>query len=233
MSGRAGHRRRVSDVTGFILTDLCALVAWVYFFGLNRVEVLRPYRGSGAHNLIFVSNHQSPLDSFLITLSAHFPRVLFRPDLHPWQAAAAEYWFASPVTSWFARRLRCVPVRTGNDGAALRALSRRLESGTLVFFPEGRRSASGKISRGLPGAGFVARRTRARVVPVAIDGLLDAMPYDRPVPRLGKKVRISFGDPIACDDLFARRDTRVASQALVDRAMTEVEHLLEEIRRTP
>ncbi|HEX9754137.1 MAG TPA: lysophospholipid acyltransferase family protein, partial [Gemmatimonadales bacterium] len=205
MTTRAtGHPSRAGAVTTFIVTNVCALIAWLYFFVLNRAEIVRPYRGTDRPNLILVSNHQSPLDTCLIALAAFFPRLLLRPRLHPWSIAAAEYWFSNGIIAWLARHLRCLPARAGiRDASAVRRLCRVLPNGMTIFFPEGRRSPDGIVARGLPGAGFVARATRARIVPVAIDGLLEAMPYHRPWPRIGKRLAIAFGDPVPCEDLFA------------------------------
>ena len=231
MNMHAGGWRALSS---FVTTSTCGFIAWVYFFVLNRTEILRPYRGSDSPNLIFVSNHQSPLDSFLITLAAFFPRALFRRRLHPWHVAASEYWFSNRVVTWFARRLRCIPARArAGDAGAVRTLCRVLPQGIAVFFPEGRRSKDGTVHRGRPGAGFVAQRTRARIVPVAIDGLLAAMPYHAPRPHIGKRLVIAFGDPVLCDDLFALAPTRETAQAIVDRAMAAVSRLHGTLRSAP
>jgi len=222
---------RWTELTALGVSDACAVLAWIYFFGLNRVRIVRPYRGGPERNLMFVSNHQSPLDSSLIALAAFFPRLLVASHLHPWNAAAAEYWFARPPVAWLARQLRCIPVRTrGGDAGALRIMCRVLPESTMIFFPEGRRSPDGVIGCGHPGAGFVARKTHARIVPVAVHGLLEAMPYDVPRPHIGKRLAIAFGDPIPCDDLYARPITRETTHAIVDRAMAAVRRLHEEVR---
>ena len=221
-----GVRRRVSAWLAFVVTDICGVIAWVYLFLLNRTDVTRPYGDVGHQNVMFIVNHQSPLDSFLVTLAAFFPRALVAPRLHPWSLAAEEYWFRNRRRAWLARHLRCIPVkRNGHDAEALETLRRELPRGMTVYFPEGRRSPDGRIRRGLPGAGYLAHATKATVVPVAIDGLLDAMPYSNPRPRIGRRIRIAFGDPISCDDLFLRTRTLTTSQAIVDRAMSAVTEL--------
>ena len=218
------------NITAFLVTNLCACVAWFYFFVLNRTTIVRRYRGSDAANLMFVANHQSPLDPFLVALAAFFPRTLWRPRLHPWCLAAAEYWFRTRPLRWLADHLRCIPVsRSRQDVLALRDLLRVLPGGLTVLFPEGRRSPDGLVREGFPGAGHVARQTRARIVPVAVDGLLDAMPYQRPRPRIGKQLRITFGDPVLCDDLYARPKDRETAQAIVDRTMAAVRVLHQEL----
>lgn len=217
-------------ISGFIVTSVVALLGWVYFFVLNRTRIVRPFRGTDGPNLMLISNHQSPVDTVLIVLAAFFPQILFRPHLRPWSAAAAEYWFRHRAIAWLADRLRCLPARTGRrDPGTLRTLCRVLPTGITVFFPEGKRSRDGRIGAGKSGAGFIALRTGARIVPVAIDGLLAAMPHDAPRPRIGKAFTIAFGDPVPYADLAAGGTTREAAQAIVDRSLAAVTRLHESL----
>jgi len=159
-------------------------------------------------------------------VAASFPRILWRPSLHPWCLAAEEYWFRGRIVSWLSRHLRCIPVRRDRTGdAALRQICGVLPEGTTIFFPEGRRSPDGNILEGHPGAGFVAWRTHPRIVPVAMSGLLDAMPYENPWPRVGRRLRIAFGEPVPCADLYQRPQGKETAQAIVDRAMAAVRGL--------
>lgn len=217
---------RSEDYAAWLVTDACSLLAWFYLFVLNRTTIVRPYSGERTGNLIFVSNHQSPLDSFFICLGAFFPHGLWRPALHPWNLAAAEYWFRGPARSWLARHLRCIPLdRTRPDGPAVRQMCEVLPQGIAVFFPEGRRSADGQLQSFHPGTGYVAWRTRARIVPVALDGLLDALPYDDLRPRIGRRLRIAYGDPLDCEDLYAAAAGRKVAGLIVERAMDAVRDL--------
>ena len=219
------RQRKWRALTAFLVTNVCAVIAWVYFFVLNRVQIVRPYRGGYRPNLIFVCNHQAPLDSFLVGLAAFFPHLLFHSRLHPWNFAASEHFFRNRAITWLSNHLRCIAVRSGGDAGALRAMCRVLPSGVTVLFPEGRRSPSGIIGRGLPGAGFLACQTGARIIPVAIDGLLAAMPYHAPWPRIGKRISIAFGEPVSYDDLLTSGTTREVAQAIVDRSMAAVTSL--------
>jgi dehydrogenase/reductase SDR family protein 7B len=227
-SGDPLRRGRWWTVTSYLVTALFGFVAWVYFFVLNRTRIVRPYRGTDRPNLMFVANHQSPVDTALIVLAAFSPRALFRRRLQPWSVAAADYWFRGRVTAWLADRLRCLPARAGlRDGGTVRSLCRVLPTGTTVFFPEGKRSPDGVIGPARPGAGFVALETGARIVPVAIHGLLDAMPHRRPWPRIGRTLAIAFGDPVAYGDLAAAGSAppRETARRIVARSMDAVEGL--------
>lgn len=244
MSGAGRRNAEASDayrplgrgerLVAWMVTDACSLLAWAYLFGLNRTTIVRPYTGGRATNLIFVSNHQSPMDAFLIGLAAWFPRTLWRPALHPWSLAAREYWFRGRARSWLARHLRCIPLDRGRpDTASLRRLCEELRGGVAVFFPEGRRSPDGRILSARPGAGYLAWRTRARIVPVALDGLLGAMPYEDPRPGLGHRFRIAFGDALDCGDLYDVARGREAAETIVRRAMAAVRRLHADLAPAP
>lgn len=225
-----GIPSRWRRIIAWLMADACALAGWAYFFLLNRTTVVRPYERGDERNVLFVANHQSPLDTVLIALAAYFPQILWRPSLHPWSLAAAEYWFRGRARAWAARHLRCIPVdRTRTNGPALRGLCAVLPSGVAILFPEGHRSRDGIIRDGFPGVGYVAQRTRPRIVPVAVAGLLDAMPYDDPRPRVGKRLRIAFGDPVDCHDLYAGSGTRASARRIAGRAMKAVRELHEQI----
>jgi 1-acyl-sn-glycerol-3-phosphate acyltransferase len=227
---KIGHPRKWRALTAFLVTNVCAVIVWVYFFVLNRVQVVRPYHGDYRPNLIFVCNHQAPLDSFLVGLAAFFPRALFHSRLHPWNFAASQHFFHNRAITWLSSHLRCIAVTGGGDAGALRTMCRVLPSGVTVLFPEGRRSPNGIIGPGLPGAGFLVCQTGARIVPVAIDGLLAAMPYHAPRPHTGKRISIAFGEPVSYDDLLTSGTTHEIAQAIVDRSMAAVNRLHQELR---
>ena len=65
----------------------------------------------------------------------------------------------------------------------------------LVLFPEGERSASGRLLPFRPGIGILLHRIPVPVIPVFIHGSYDALPVDRTLPRL-KRITVVFGKPL-------------------------------------
>lgn len=178
------------------LLSITATLLWPYFFLLNRTEVIgRPRRI--LPNTLFVANHQSSLDGYLIAIAALYPRCLVRHGLMPWSLAAAEHFFRTPLHAWCSKRLQCLPVRAdrGNT-AALQQWMRRTKQGVGIYFPEGRRSTDGAIGRAKRGIGTVVARNRPRVIPVAIEGMHEAVRFDRFGLRFNRTIRISFGDAV-------------------------------------
>ena len=65
----------------------------------------------------------------------------------------------------------------------------------------------------------IPKRTRARVIPVAIEGMQRVLPIGKMIPRIGKRICITYGKPIDLSDLFEREPTRETAQLVVDRVM--------------
>jgi 1-acyl-sn-glycerol-3-phosphate acyltransferase len=133
---------------------------------------------------IVAANHNSHLDTLLL-LTLFPPRVLAR--VRP--VAAADYFLANPVISWFSRNLvGIVPVdRTadGSGGDVLAAARAALRDGDiLIIFPEGTRGAASEAIAPLKGG--VARLAEAcpdaPVIPVWIQGAGRVLPKGAHIP---------------------------------------------------
>src|SRR5207302_10418586 len=64
----------------------------------------------------------------------------------------------------------------------------------VVLFPEGHRSENARLLRAEPGAGFVARRSGAPLVPIAITGTQNVLARQGKFPRRAE-VDMIFGEP--------------------------------------
>lgn len=71
---------------------------------------------------------------------------------------------------------------------------------TLVWFPEGMRSASGQLQPFKPGIGLLLEHYRVPVVPVFIHGTYQALPMGKFWPRFSQ-ITITFGQPLNPDTL--------------------------------
>lgn len=141
--------------------------------------------------LLVVSNHLSNADPIILEFA--FPRPLFF-------MGKAEL-FRNPIFRWLLRRFGGFPVERGTaDRAALRRASAVLSQGLAMgIYPEGGRSKTRALVKGLPGVGLIALQSKSPVLPVAIYGteffpVNGDMPPRRPknVPR---GVTVRFGDP--------------------------------------
>jgi 1-acyl-sn-glycerol-3-phosphate acyltransferase len=127
---------------------------------------------------LLCSNHIDNLDPPVVGITA--PR-----DVH---FMAKEELFHVPILKKLLPSLHAFPVKRGmSDREALRkGLAILKEGKVLGLFPEGTRSKTGELGKGLAGAGFFALRTDAVVMPCAIIG-----PY-----KAFRKLKVVYGKPI-------------------------------------
>ncbi|MSP00218.1 MAG: acyl-[ACP]--phospholipid O-acyltransferase [Acetobacteraceae bacterium] len=138
-----------------------SLFRWYFqtFHGVT-VQGLEHYRAAGAR-VVIVSNHQSYFDACLI--------AAYLPD-HPTFAintAQAKKWWVKP----FLNAVDTFPV----DVQSPYALKRMVEAvqdhdRKLMIFPEGRLTRTGALMKVYEGAGLVADKAHARILPISIDG---------------------------------------------------------------
>ena len=141
--------------------------------------------------LLVVSNHLSNADPILLEIA--FPRPLFF-------MGKAEL-FRNPVFRWILHRFGGFPVARGTpDRSALRRARAVLDQGiALGIYPEGGRSRTGALVKGLPGAGLIALQSNAPVLPVAIHGT-EFFPVNGEFPprrprHIQPGVTVRFGEP--------------------------------------
>src|SRR5216684_545043 len=219
-------------VTSYLVTNVTVTVFWVLFFVLNRTTIIGRRNVGDERNTLLLSNHQSMLDSFLVGLAAFYPMSWFKPHLIPWNPAAAENFYKNPILAWLADNWKCIWVREGRrDLHALHRMIQVLPKGVMTLFPEGTRSRDGSVGPGRPGTGLLILATRPRVIPVAIDGMRAVLPIGRYLPRIFKRVNVSFGPPVDYTDLLAMPRTRETAQAVIDRVMAAIRVQHAELRR--
>ena len=219
-------------LTSYLVTNICVTVFWVYLFVLNRTRIIGRQNVGEAKNTLLLSNHQSMIDSFLVGIGAYFPQAWWKPSLIPWNPAAEENFFKTPLLAWFADNWKCIPVRRGRrDFHAVHRMSQVLPKGVMVLFPEGTRSRDGSVRPGRPGVGLVALATRPRVIPVAIEGMNRALPIGKILPRIFQRISVSYGPPLDCSEFYDMPRTRETTQLLVDKAIEAIRKQYAELQR--
>ena len=167
-----------------MLLNLIKLIARVYFrtFYDFKVEGLENIPKTGA--LIIAGNHLSNADPPAIGSFAGLVRDS--------RFVAKKELFSVPGLGWFFRRSGYIPVdraRTIGDFGALKEVVRALEQGqSVVMFPEGTRSKTGKPQKPKSGIGFLVYKTGAPVLPVKVEGTF-GWPWVR-------NIRVKFGTVI-------------------------------------
>jgi 1-acyl-sn-glycerol-3-phosphate acyltransferase len=171
--------------------------------------------------LIVAGNHASVLDPPLIGM------CLRRQSTY----MAKEELFSVPILGPWLRSIGSFPVRRGTpDRRAIRRSLDVLEhAGVLVIFPEGTRSADGRLRDPEPGAAMIALRTGVPVLPAAVVNSYRILPKGARWPRF-EQVTVRFGPPLAVPKVDGRLDHATLEQ-WGRRIMAEIERMLPEDQR--
>ncbi len=154
-----------------------------------------------------VANHLSMVDPPLVmVVLPRTPRVMAKIEIFGNR-------FLRPFLHWGG----AVPVRRSvQDRAALRDAQATLERGVpFAVFPEGTRVRGGKLSAGAPGAGLIALRSKAPVLPIALVGTDKVFEDKR--PHLRHKVSVTIGQPISPEELAAAGGLQPATDLMMRR----------------
>lgn len=139
-----------------LLKFLLRLLAKILF----RVEVKGNIDYLKQDKLILAPNHVSLLDGILLGL--------FLP-INPVFAIYSPYIEKAPL-KWLKNKMKFLPVEPTNP-FAIKQMIKEVAKGTpLVIFPEGRITLTGSLMKVFDGAGFIAAKTNAAVVPIRIEG---------------------------------------------------------------
>ena len=165
---------------------------------------------------LIAANHQSFLDDLLLPLVVPKRKVVF--------LAKAEY-FDKWYLRWFFKGANVIPVRRESHSAAedaLRAGVRALKEGRLVgIFPEGTRSPDGRLYRGKTGVARMALEARVPVIPAAVSGTFELMPYNQKLPKAGP-VEVRFGKPLTFERHYETPADRFVLRSVTDEVMYEI-----------
>jgi 1-acyl-sn-glycerol-3-phosphate acyltransferase len=128
--------------------------------------------------------------------------------------------------AWLMRGYQAFPVvRHSPDRTALRRAFGLLKEGSaVVLFPEGHRSENARLLRAEPGAGFIARRSGAPLVPIAITGSQNVLGRHSTIPRRAD-VDMTFGEPFELPERN-RDGSPMDHQQSADYLMTKIAELL-------
>ena len=189
----------------------CARIwAWLILAttGVN-VRLVSHDRLTAGTSYVFTSNHQSIYDIPIIFWNLPFQlRIIAKQSLG-----------AFPILGWHLRRTGHVLVDRGRPGMGVfQRITDILQQGqSLIVFPEGTRSADGRVGRFKKAVFTLAIDAGLPVVPVSVTGSRHVMPRGRLMTCPGS-VRVVVHEPIETASL-SRHD----AQSLADRVQRIVE----------
>lgn len=156
--------------------------AWkVEIRGRERIVPRQPY--------VMVANHLSTLDIL----------VLFRLFTHFKWVSKVEN-FRLPFIGWNMRLNRYIPLVRGRRASVVRMMRRAHETlsegSSVMMFPEGTRSQSGKLRAFKTGAFELALKAETPLLPIVIRGSGNALPKKGFLLRGRHRIRVDILDPL-------------------------------------
>jgi len=194
------------------------------------LELANPERLPHGSSYIIAANHASHLDSGAI-ISALGAALGLREARKLHVLGARDYFFDSPVKSWFfSTFLNVVPIeREETSLSGLRMVQSILSQGEpILIFPEGTRSRTGQLQGFKPGLGLLARELNVPIVPAYIGGTREALPVGKLLPR-PNKVKVLFGPSISMEKYRSNGPTQ-SREEHYRAIVAEVRDAIEELR---
>ena len=167
---------------------------------------------------ILVSNHLGRLDALLVYL------LVPRNDII---MTVAEKYQKVGFFRWAAKHLNAIFIdRFNADVGSLRTVLKRLNNGELyVIAPEGTRSKTEALIEGQQGAAYIAAKTGATVIPVALTGSEDRIVINNLKRLRQSPILVRVGEPFTLQPIDqGNRDADL--KAKTDEIMCQIAALL-------
>jgi len=173
--------------------------------GLENV----PAEGS----FILASNHTSYFDP--PALGCKLPR-----NLHYFARDSLFFW---PL-GLLIRNLNSIPVnRSQLDITTLKRVLKVLQLGDpLLVFPEGTRSTDGQLGSGKKGIGLLLAKSQCDILPARVTGGDRALGKGMLIPRIGRKLEITYGPILRFDELDPGKSDSHRYETIANRVLEEI-----------
>jgi 1-acyl-sn-glycerol-3-phosphate acyltransferase len=184
----------------------------------TRLEIQGLENLPASGSFVIASNHLGRLDPAMAYC------ILDRKDII---MLVAEKYREIPMVPWLVKLLDGIWVDRFNAdlGAVRQALTRLRMGGVLVLAPEGTRSKTGALIRGWPGAGYLAAKAGAPIVPVALVGTEDKAVASN-LRRLKRSPVLAYAGKPFTLTAVPLKDREAALEVYTDEIMCRIAALL-------
>jgi 1-acyl-sn-glycerol-3-phosphate acyltransferase len=197
------------------------LVLGAFLAGLNRLKITGGEHVPAGGGVLLAANHVSIVDTLLIPW-ANIAKVCLEVV---WAPAKAEL-FDIPVLNRVIASWGAFPVqRGGGDVGGMRRLVELMRHEKVMLFPEGTRSADGRLGKGNRAVGKLIYLARPIVIPTAILGTERSLAKGRIIPRLFSTLEVRFGPPLELGRYYAAPDTKATAEAITYDLMRSIARL--------
>jgi 1-acyl-sn-glycerol-3-phosphate acyltransferase len=202
------------------------ILGWMWYEGcrvLVRLAFTYAFqiRYSGQENIplsggvLVASNHQSHLD----------PPLVGGGCKRRMSYLARDSLFRFAPFAWLIRSFDAIPIdREGLGLSGVKETLRRLKQGKMVLvFPEATRTRDGEMGRFKPGFATMAVRSKAAILPAAIEGAYQVWPRRQRFPGLGI-IHVHYGPPLLPHEFGSRGERELVEE--VERRVRECQALV-------
>lgn len=176
---------------------------------------------------IIAANHSSYYDTLLVPIII-IPNA--NKKLHAW--VDSTYWDNS-FTKFFLNMWEGIPVyierqknaKEKNKQAFKKAVSYLKKGDLIMIFPEGKRNADGKLSKGYTGIAKLALESKVPVLPIGIIGANKVLPKGKSLPRL-VRCEVKIGKPMYLPQYYNKKINEKSLQEVTKRIMKEIAKLI-------
>ena len=190
----------------------------VTVFGMKHAtEIERPW--------ILMSNHVTLLDDVFLGPILLFPKALRGYAWMPYHAPEERNFYKIPAIAWIMRMTKSIPLVRGkgiHQEGVKRLIDAVRNGGVLHIYPEGTRTRTGEIGAPKVGIGRIVYESGAPVVPMYHRGLERVLPIGAGVPRFGKRIYVSMGEPLHFDEERKLPNTPDTWRIIVERIMNGI-----------
>ena len=135
--------------------------------------------------IILAGNHTGVLDSAIIEIASKRPVTFL-------MASWVQNLF---VIGWLAKRLKTIAISKKHLARSLSQVIERLKAGEILcIFPEGTPTPTGNICKFEKGVAYIHKKSKAPIIPFAIQGGYEAWPWRVQLPTF-REITIQFGPP--------------------------------------
>jgi len=230
--------RKAQNIIRATLSHVALFFGWLWglyiFRFLNKVEVVGRENLLRTTGILYLSNHQTLIDSFLIGACVlNFWEILFYPRRVPWNAPDKGNFFKHLIGRYVFSLLKNIPVtrKTRNRQVMQEQIDKfcqAIDDSNLVLFFEGTRTRTREIGECKAGVAKTILEAKPKyIVPIWLDGIQPIMPVDAGFNftkiKWGHRGRIVIGQPVVFADLYQLPDNgntrRLVAQRVRDSVM--------------
>lgn len=180
----------------------CKLTCWL---SLSRVKTYGHENLDPGKSYIFVANHQGAFDIFLIY--GFLKHNIIWMQKHSLSTI--------PLVGFASKQAGHVFVNNSTPGARatsiINAKEKIIEGVSMVIFPEGSRSHTGKMGRFKMGAYYIANELNLPIVPLTINGSFDVLKRNTLNMKPGK-LELIIHKPIPVDHITEETITEIINE---------------------